>query len=246
MTSNHNQRFPQDDFAKPYRSHKGNRPLLGLILVLIGVILIADNSGMIPYSVSRIIISWQMLLIVIGLFNLAKRAVTPGLILIAIGGFFLLPRISGVPDNIVYNFWPAVLVIVGLVFLMDRTRHGSNFKKGVNPTDYFDEVAVLGGRETSLVTDNFKGGKVTTIFGGCTFNLLKANPAENCTIDMFTMFGGSKFVVPSDWNVKVEVVSILGGFSDKRSISMSEVDANKVVVIKGFAIFGGGEVANLP
>jgi predicted membrane protein len=217
-----------------------------LILVLIGVILIADNSGLIPYSVSRIIISWQMLLIVIGLFNLAKRAVTPGLILIAIGGFFLLPRISGVPDNIVYNFWPAVLVIIGLVFLLDRTRHGANIKKGVNPTDYFDEVAVLGGRETTLVTDNFRGGKVTTIFGGCTFNLLKASPVGDCTIDMFTMFGGSKFIVPSDWNVKVEVVSILGGFSDKRSVSMSEVDTNKVVVIKGFAIFGGGEVSNLP
>jgi predicted membrane protein len=244
--SNHNQRFPKDDFDKPYPTHKGNRPLLGLILVLIGVILIADNSGMIPYSVSRIVISWQMLLIVIGLFNLAKRAFTPGFILIAIGGFFLLPRISGVPDNIVYNFWPAVLVIIGLAFLLDRSRHGGGVRKGVNPTDYFDEVAILGGRETSLVTDNFRGGKVTTIFGGCTFNLLKANPADDCTIDMFTMFGGSKFIVPSDWNVKVEVVSILGGFSDKRSISMSEVDTNKVVVIKGFAIFGGGEVANLP
>lgn len=244
--SDHNQRFPQDDFGKPYRPHKGNRPLLGLILVLIGVILIADNSGMIPYSVSRIVISWQMLLIVIGLFNLAKRAFTPGFILIAIGGFFLLPRISGVPDNIVYNFWPAVLVIIGLAFLLDRSRHGVDVKKGVNPTDYFDEVAILGGRETTLVTNNFKGGKVTTIFGGCTFNLLKANPAGDCTIDMFTMFGGSKFIVPSDWNVKVEVISILGGFSDKRSISMSEVDTNKVVVIKGFAIFGGGEVANLP
>lgn len=244
--SNHNQRFPKDDFDKPYPTHKGNRPLLGLILVLIGVILIADNSGMIPYSVSRIVISWQMLLIVIGLFNLAKRAFTPGFILIAIGGFFLLPRISGVPENIVYNFWPAVLVIIGLAFLLDRSRHGGGVRKGVNPTDYFDEVAILGGRETSLVTDNFRGGKVTTIFGGCTFNLLKANPADDCTIDMFTMFGGSKFIVPSDWNVKVEVVSILGGFSDKRSISMSEVDTNKVVVIKGFAIFGGGEVANLP
>ena len=246
MTSNHNQRFPQDDLNQVHRSPKRNRPLLGLILVLIGVVLIADNSGMIPYSISRVIISWQMLLIVIGLFNLAKRAVTPGLILIAIGGFFLLPRISGIPDNIVYNFWPAVLVIIGLVFLMDRSRHNPNFRKGVNPTDYFDEVAILGGRETTLVTDNFKGGKVTTIFGGCTFNLLKAKPVGDCEIDMFTMFGGSKFVVPSDWNVKVEVVSILGGFSDKRSISMSEVDTGKVVVIKGFAIFGGGEVANLP
>jgi len=245
--SNHNQRFPKDEFDKSCHTHKGNRPLLGLILVMIGVILIADNSGWIPYSLSRIIISWQMLLIVIGLFNLAKRAVTPGIILIAIGGFFLLPRISGVPENFVNNFWPAVLVIIGVVFLMDRTRHGGgSVYKGVNPTDYFDEVAVLGGRETTLVTDNFKGGKVTTIFGGCTFNLLKAKPANECTIDMFTMFGGSKFIVPSDWNVKVEVVSILGGFSDKRSFAMSEVDTSKVVVIKGFAIFGGGEVANLP
>jgi hypothetical protein len=40
--------------------------------------------------------------------------------------------------------------------------------------------------------------------------------------------------------VQVEVVSIFGGFSDKRH--SSTIDRDKKLIIKGVAIFGGGEI----
>ena len=62
-------------------------------------------------------------------------------------------------------------------------------------------------------------------------------------IDVFVMFGGTEIRVPADWSVQVEVFSLLGGFSDKRRSTVQVVpDPGKVLVIKGFVMFGGGEV----
>ena len=59
-------------------------------------------------------------------------------------------------------------------------------------------------------------------------------------LEMICVFGGSTLIVPADWNVKVEMFSIFGGFEDKRVTG--QVDYNKTLILKGVAIFGGGEV----
>ena len=58
------------------------------------------------------------------------------------------------------------------------------------------------------------------------------------------MFGGSKLIIPEDWQVKSDVFSLFGGFSDKRSIRPSDGDPAKTLALKGFAMFGGIEVKN--
>ena len=37
-------------------------------------------------------------------------------------------------------------------------------------------------------------------------------PGKNY-IDVFCMFGGSKFLIPADWKVRVEVTAIFGGWA---------------------------------
>ena len=57
------------------------------------------------------------------------------------------------------------------------------------------------------------------------------------------MFGGGNLKVPPDWNVKVSVTSILGGFSDKRNTDPNKIaDPRKELIINGVVILGGGEV----
>jgi hypothetical protein len=57
------------------------------------------------------------------------------------------------------------------------------------------------------------------------------------------MFGGSTIVVPADWDIKIDVVAVFGGFSDKRYKS-KEIPgtSNKRLYIKGLVVFGGGEI----
>ncbi len=242
---------PEQDFRASFRrKHKNydSRSFLGIILVVIGTVLIARNFGWLDYDFTRHIISWQMLLIVIGLFNLAKGAYTPAIVLISIGLFFMVD----IPYDIKENFWPALIILVGVVFILQWRRSPKsdhdflNIEK-TNSTDYLDETAIFGGRSVSVVSDNFQGGKITSIFGGSKINLLYSKPIHGCTIDVANIFGGSKLIVPEDWNVKIEVVSIFGGFDDKRSASViARSNTSKIVVIKGTCIFGGGEVTTMP
>jgi predicted membrane protein len=232
------------------KNRSGNsRTLLGLIFVAVGGVLIARNYGWLDYEFSRYLISWQMLLIVIGLFNLARRAYTPAIVLISIGLFFLID----IPDSLRENFWPLLIVLVGISLILQwrRPHHRDYFHTVDNDskksTDFIDETAIFGGRNISIVTENFQGGKITSIFGGSKINLLYAKPIDNCIIDVAAIFGGTKIIVPEDWNVKIEVVSIFGGFEDKRSFSViSRTGTGKVVAIKGTCIFGGGEVTTMP
>ena len=66
---------PEQNDTSSVRQKNGNydsRTFLGIIFVIVGTILIARNFGWLDYEISRYLISWQMLLIVIGLFNLAR------------------------------------------------------------------------------------------------------------------------------------------------------------------------------
>ncbi len=76
-------------------------------------------------------------------------------------------------------------------------------------------------------------------------NLLQSTISkEGAHIELVAAFGGLNLIVPSDWTVKTEVVSIFGGFADKRILSA--VSPDKQLTVKGVCIFGGGEIKSVP
>jgi len=105
-------------------------------------------------------------------------------------------------------------------------------------------VAIFGGGEKIITSNNFRGGKLTAIFGGVDLILLNAQLAQGShQLEVFAMFGGWTLRIPSNWHVKSEVVAIFGGVSDKRYIGPDTVkDNTRQLVIKGFVMFGGGEI----
>lgn len=125
----------------------------------------------------------------------------------------------------------------------NTTNGGSGFN---SEQEYIDDVAIFSGSSKKINTLNFRGGRMTAIFGGSEVNLSRSRlaPGENI-LNVFFMFGGSEIVVPSDWNVVIEATPIFGGFSDERYVSkdLQMNDENKsVLVIKGLVIFGGAEL----
>jgi predicted membrane protein len=93
-------------------------------------------------------------------------------------------------------------------------------------------------------TQNFRGGKLTAVFGGSEIDLFDCRLAEGTNyLDVFAMFGGTDITMPSDWNVKVEVLPIFGGFTDKRRKEPNHVpDPERKLIIKGLVLFGGGNL----
>jgi predicted membrane protein len=111
-------------------------------------------------------------------------------------------------------------------------------------SQFIDEFNVFSGSEKKISMKNFKGGKITSIFGGSEIDLLDAElSSETNVIELFYLFGGSSIKVPNDWVVINKVTAILGGFADKRNVSTpKEPVPNKTLILRGFVMFGGGEI----
>jgi len=110
--------------------------------------------------------------------------------------------------------------------------------------DYIDDIAIFGGGHKVIQSDNFKGGNITAIFGGSEIDLTQCKLAEGDNVlDVVIIFGGTEIIVPRDWNVRTNVTPLFGGFSNKSRRDTSQpLDTTRTLVIKGLALFGGGEI----
>lgn len=230
-------------------SYGQNRTIgFGVLVIIIGFMILLHQLRMIPEKLDHIVFSWQMLLIVLGVYNLFfTQSRVFGYILISVGGFFIIPEIFTIPYNFTKNFWPVILIVVGLFIVF---RHGFGKREAVNmtvddsETQYIDEFNVFSGSEKKISMKNFKGGKVTSIFGGSEIDLLDSElSSETNVIEVFYLFGGSAIRVPNDWVVFNKVTAVFGGFADKRNVSTpTESIPGKTLVLRGFVMFGGGEI----
>jgi predicted membrane protein len=227
----------------------GKASALGVLVIAAGLLLLARNTGLLTPAISRIVFSWEMLLIAIGVVNIFwRQSFWSGVSLIGLGGFFLLVNFYHMPFSTWQIFLPALIILVGLQMIFGATKWQKNiykkpmFNHTVGSEDFFEDIAVFGGGERKVVTPNFKGGRMIAAFGGSKVDLAHCNiaPGDRPVIEVVSIFGGSSLLVPSDWNLKVEVFNIFGGYVDKRI--PYQVDYNKTVIIKGVTIFGGGEV----
>lgn len=116
-----------------------------------------------------------------------------------------------------------------------------------NSIDYINDFNFFSGSEKVLHTKEFKGGRVTSIFGGSSYDLLNCELAEGENVlDVVHVLGGIKLLVPANWKIHMEVITIFGGYSDKRrSVNVNPENPTKVLRIRGIAVFGGGEIKNL-
>jgi predicted membrane protein len=223
------------------------RLIAGVIIVLIGLVILASNFGVLPSNIKYYLFHWEVIVMGIGLIALlTSDHKGTGIILIAVGGAFYLRNFIDFHFNFWQLFIPSIIILLGLILIF-RRRSGTEFdKKILEPgDDYLDDVSIFGGSEKVINSKNFKGGKITAIFGGSNFNMtgVKLAPGRQ-EIDIFALFGGMTFIVPEDWNIRVKVTSIFGGFSDKHKVARSEkeADSENMLIIKGLAIFGGGEI----
>ena len=95
------------------------RQLMATILIACGVLLLGRNLGIFPNRIFHIIVSWPMLLVVLGAYSFLRRQAFTGVVLFAIGLCFILPRLGWLPwgpANVSAVLWPVLLVCVGIAF----------------------------------------------------------------------------------------------------------------------------------
>ena len=255
----------RDERAQYYRErwmvryHSGGSNVwTGIFLLVIGGIALAKTVGAIPQEFEWLW-SWQMLLIGIGFFLGVRHGFRGGawLILIVVGGVFIMRDFYGTVVSWQY-LWPSALILLGLFIIFRPRRHHRYVKEYVdqkvdeavkdnqqqfNSTeDFIDSTSIFGGVKKNVISKNFKGGDITNIMGGSEIDLTQADINGTVTIDLTQVFGGTKLIVPSNWQVKAQMAAIFGGVEDKRSAQHSVLDPNKILILDGTSIFGGIEI----
>ncbi|SFD69935.1 LiaF transmembrane domain-containing protein [Thermophagus xiamenensis] len=230
---------------------KNNNSSIGIVLILAGAVLLAGNLGLIPSHLWQLLYSWPSIFLLLAIINIAKQKIIPSIIYLAIWFIIILPDIfPGIDVSQYWNYWPVLLILVGLLFLNAKKRRMQIFKnqtKSSQINEYLEEIAIFSGTVRKVDSPNFKGGEIISIFGGneIYFNQSTLAP-EGAVIEMVNIFGGTKLIVPRDWQIRIEVTSILGGFADKRVFETTKTESSTqpTLTIKGVIVFGGGELSN--
>ncbi|MDR1356802.1 MAG: cell wall-active antibiotics response protein [Tannerellaceae bacterium] len=239
----------------PY--HRLNKFITALAFVVAGFVILGHNIGAVNDYFYRIIISWQMLLIVMGISAFLKRNLLVGGIFAGVGIYFLLPRITGMEVAWLTVYWPVFLIFFGVILLFhrhknpwqrwrhDNTHNYEGGKRTERIIDGFVTVDISFGNSRHIVLDPiFRGAKLDNSFGSITLDLRRTSLESSETyIDVDCSFGGVEIFVPPNWCLLSEIDNTCGSNEDKRYIS-HEVDTTHKLIIRGDVSFGTLEIKN--
>ena len=229
----------------------------GIILLGIGGILLARQAGVdLPWW----LFTWPMILIVVGVFVGIKTHFKDfgWLLLIGIGTFFLVDKMPNV--EIKEYILPVIVISAGLIILLGgifrKPRNLSNdassqiegdkvipANSGATAENIMEVVSIFGSAKRVVLSKNFKGGEIISIFGSSEINLTNADFTGTLVLEVVQIFGGTKLIIPPHWEVQSQTATIFGGIEDKRSIQAGG-DSPKILVIDGATIFGGVTISS--
>ena len=239
----------------------------GFLLLVIGVLLFVKAANLLYFP--SWFFTWPVLVIIIGLYSGLKHRFRGGFwaIMLLVGGFALASDLN--PNlNLDRYEWPAIFVVLGLVFILRPKRHHrwrgrggrgpwscdnessyaynpASPREGTPPpdrSDFVDVTAVFSEVKKKVMTKSFRGGDIVSFMGGSKIDMSQADFQGRVRIDVTTIFGGAKLVVPPNWDVQSDVTAVFGGVDDKRKTDTVSPDPQKVLFLDGTCLFGGIEI----
>ena len=248
-------------------SVKGSSIVCGLLFLAAGVLLFAFNTN--PPLLDekyKWIFSWQMLPISLGFVFLFSRGKwIAGIILMLVGGFFIMPKLNIEGYVFVPQFgWALGLIIVGILIIcntvwrkqievkwcgyIDKSSHKNNWKSQgwkshKSKSGHIERNCVFYGTKEKWDMKNFSGGEINSVFGNIELDMSEVQLAEGVNyLELNAVFGGIVIYVPIEWNIEIRKTNAFGAFVDNRPKPVFEIDDNRTLIIEANAVFGGGEI----
>lgn len=225
--------------------------VLGLMIIAVGIVFMLDNFEII-YA-GDILRYWPALLIIWGTTKVFQAPGTPGKtfgwIVMGIGVAMLLHRLDVIYFRI-WDWWPLILIIIGLNFLRGSWSRRKYTEKmsmdesvGDDTDSYIKNFVLMSGVKRTITSKEFRGGEVTAIMGGCEIDLRESDiQGDEAVLDVFTIWGGIEIRVPMGWAVSVKAMPIMGGVDDKTY--PEKEGRTKRLVLTGNIVMGGVEIKN--
>jgi predicted membrane protein len=228
----------------------GGRLLVGTIILFLGIVFLLQNLGIL--YVERLWQFWPVILIAMGIARFVDgrdwHRKAWGATVAAGGAIFLANSLGYLPWRVWGLLWPAWLIFWGIVIIVRgfgrRTLWtASSFVHDVSTSsdDTLHALAIFGGINRRVQSNDFQGGEAVAIFGGIELDLRgAATTRDEIDLEANAIFGGIELIVPDTWDVTVRGAGILGGYEDKtHRVPNPEGVKRPRLTIRGGAIFGG-------
>jgi hypothetical protein len=242
---------PQPAQDKPYppgimdrvRPHTFTPKLVfGIGIIVAGLLLTLDNLVPDQHLFRTAFKLWPTILIVMGFAKIRSEQEhnTGGYFLVAAGIFGLLVTFGyrRFEDFI----GPAILLAVGIFIVTKALKQHRSVPPELQSSSAFIACSAIFSGCKRRPLGPFKGGELTSIFGGFELDLRKAElESGSARVDVFVLFGGGEIRVPEGWEVHNQATAIFGGVTDKTQPSALASDHPRII-LTGLVLFGGVEI----
>jgi hypothetical protein len=113
-----------------------------------------------------------------------------------------------------------------------------------NPADYVNTTVVFGEIKKTIISKEFKGGMVASLFGATKLDFTNADIKGIVVLDISQALSETKIRVPRDWRVESDQTLLLANIHDKRTFQPESINAGKVLILTGTSIFGVITITN--
>jgi predicted membrane protein len=232
---------PLDDNKAP--SPFSPKLVFGVAIIVAGLVLTLDNLGLI--EAHTILKLWPLVLVAMGVAKLRQDRNSGGMggWFLVVGGTFLL-LVTFARGHLADALGPMLVVALGILIVVKALKQN----RGVPPElarseDFLQGTAIFGGFKRRVLTQAFKGGELTAIFGGYEVDLRQAAlESGQARIDVFVLFGGGEIRVPDGWEVSNRATAMFGALNDTTHHGPSTLESRPRLVVTGLILFGGTEV----
>lgn len=99
------------------------RVSFGLFLIVLGLALLVATNDMLHLGGVQEYFTWQSVIIFVGVLMILNLQFTGGILLVALGSWFMLEHLDyRLPDIIKTFYWPGVIILIGLGFIISSFR----------------------------------------------------------------------------------------------------------------------------
>jgi predicted membrane protein len=209
----------------------------GFIILGIGVILLLRKIG---FFIPDWILTWPMILIVIGTFSIIKHEFKSffGFVVLFIGAYFLLKREFDLDFGLGQYVWPLGLIILGIYLITQRTRENKvledirrNWESERKSKTAFSGASTV--EDAKVVDENGNTGNFQSASESGFTRTTGTSFADRLNID--AIFSGVNRKMMSKNFQGGKITAAFGG----ADLDLTQVDFNGVVTIQVDIIFGG-------
>jgi hypothetical protein len=202
----------------------GGRRLLGGIVILLGFLLLLDSTDIVTFDGFDVFIAG--VLVLYGGYRLvterARHLFWPTTFVL-VGTGWLLVEFDVLTGSEASQFWPLLVVVLGVSIVVGRRRAGWSIETKSN-SGSDGETAV-----------SFDDHDLVAIFEDARLDLRDIDVETPIHVDALALFGDVELIVPEEWVVVPETVAVFGGLTDRRRTRPAgEPD----LVVSGVSVFG--------